>query len=175
MKRTPLLITISIVSAALLGVCYIPLPHHIDCAFEIRPSEAGAMYAGTAGRIKEIRKQPGDPVEVDDVIVELENMDLRIRLADLQGEETVAKVKLAWRPSFCPPSRATSASGWTENRMISLVTASDPSQYGAPEARMMSASGLAPREWTPSCRGCRPTRVNHPVSLRSRSIRSACH
>ena len=51
-KRTPLLITLGIVAAVIAAVCYIPLPHHIDCAFEIRPSEAGAVYAGTPGRIE---------------------------------------------------------------------------------------------------------------------------
>ncbi len=51
-KRTPLLITVGIVGAVIAGVCYIPLPHHIDCAFEVRPSEAGAVYAGTPGRIE---------------------------------------------------------------------------------------------------------------------------
>ena len=75
------------------AVCYIPLPHHIDCAFEIRPSQAGAVYAGVPGRIdwtivtQKIVK-PGDPIAV------LKNPDLEIRLADLKGEGASSKVKL---------------------------------------------------------------------------------
>ena len=92
-KRTPLLITLGVVGAAIAGVCYIPLPHHIDCAFEIRPSEAGTVYAGTAGRVA-WTVRPGDEVKVDDPLAILVNPDLEIRLADLSGEEKVAEVQL---------------------------------------------------------------------------------
>ncbi len=92
-KRTPLLITISVVGAVIAGVCYIPLPHHVDCAFEIRPNQAGVVYAGSPGRI-EWTVSPGDKVEVNDKIAVLRNPDLEIRLAELKGEELVAKVKL---------------------------------------------------------------------------------
>ncbi|MCG8650474.1 MAG: hemolysin D [Pirellulales bacterium] len=92
-KRTPLLITVGIVGAVIAGVCYIPLPHHIDCAFEVRPSEAGAVYAGTAGRI-EWTVKPGDHVDAGDPIVRMTNPDLDIRLAELKGEEAIAQVRL---------------------------------------------------------------------------------
>ncbi len=92
-KRTPLLITLSVVGAAIAGVCYVPLPHHIDCAFEIRSSEAGIVYAGTGGTIQ-WSVQPGDEVNVGDPIMILRNPDLEIRLADLSAEETIAQVRL---------------------------------------------------------------------------------
>jgi putative peptide zinc metalloprotease protein len=92
-KRTPLLITLGIVGAIIVGVCYIPLPHHIDCAFEVRPSEAGAVYAGTPGRI-EWSVEPKTMVSLNDPIAVLKNPDLEIRLADLRGEEQVAKLQL---------------------------------------------------------------------------------
>ncbi len=75
------------------AVCYIPLPHHIDCAFEMRPSEAGAVYAGTPGRI-EWTVEPKTSVSVGDPIAVLKNPDLEIRLADLRGEEQVAELQL---------------------------------------------------------------------------------
>ncbi len=102
-KRTPLLITVGIVGAVIVGVCYIPLPHHIDCAFEVRPSEAGAVYAGTPGRI-EWTVEPKTLVNVDDPIAILKNPDLEIRLADLQGEEQVAKLKLN-KPEHAKPQQ----------------------------------------------------------------------
>ena len=67
-KRTPLLITLGIFGCRhCRRVCYIPLPHHIDCAFEVRPSEAGAVYAGSPGRIEwtvepKDTGQSGDPI-----------------------------------------------------------------------------------------------------------------
>ncbi len=92
-KRTPLLITVSIVGAIIAGVCYIPLPHHIDCAFEIRPQHAGAVYAGTSGRIVETVK-PGVLVQEGDMIARLDNPDLELRLAELEGEEAIARAQL---------------------------------------------------------------------------------
>ena len=65
----------------------------MDCALEIRPSQAGAVYAGTPGRIV-WTVQPGTEVRVGDKIAILENPDLQIRLADYRGEEEVETVKL---------------------------------------------------------------------------------
>lgn len=91
-KRTPLLITVTIFASLVAGVCYIPLPHHIDCAFEIRPNQAGAVYAGTSGRIVRTMS-PGKEVQEGDTIALLDNPDLRLRLAELKGEEEVARAQ----------------------------------------------------------------------------------
>ena len=93
-KRTPLLITLGVVGAVIAAVCYIPLPHHIDCAFEIQPSEAGAVYAGSPGMIVDTVK-PGTEVREGDPIATLKNPDLEIRLADLKGEEEIAELQLS--------------------------------------------------------------------------------
>lgn len=92
-KRTPLLISLGILATVIAGVCYIPLPHHIDCAFEVQPSHAGAVYAGTPGRIQ-WAIEPKASVKSGDPIVQLKNPDLEIRLADLKGQEAVAEVQL---------------------------------------------------------------------------------
>lgn len=92
-KRTPVLISLGIAAVVIAGVCYVPLPHHIDCAFEVHPSQAGVVYAGTPGRIK-WTVSPHDLVEEGDPIAELENPDLEIRLADLKGREEIAGVQL---------------------------------------------------------------------------------
>ena len=92
-KRLRVLVSLAILGAILAGVAYIPFPHHIDCALEIRPSEAGAVYAGAPGRIV-WAIEPGVAVKEGDKIAELENPDLEIRLADLEGERTVAEVQL---------------------------------------------------------------------------------
>ncbi|KAA1261405.1 putative peptide zinc metalloprotease protein YydH [Rubripirellula obstinata] len=92
-KRKPLLTSLAIFAAIIAGVCYIPLPHHIDCAFEVRPSEAGSVYAGAPGRI-EWTVDPKAIVRQGDPIAVLKNPDLEIQLAQLRGEETVSQVKL---------------------------------------------------------------------------------
>ena len=93
-KRGPVLTTLGIFGVVIAAVCYIPLPHHIDCAFEVRPSQAGMVYAGTPGRIK-WTVEPKTFVQAGERIAELENPDLEIRLADLEGEEEIAEIQLA--------------------------------------------------------------------------------
>ncbi len=92
-KRKHLLTTLAIAGVVLAAVCYVPLPHHVDCAFEIRPSEAGAVYAGTGGQL--VRAvTPGTQVNEGDTVAVLQNPDLQIRWAELKGEEQVAEVQL---------------------------------------------------------------------------------
>jgi len=93
-KRTPVLVSLAIAAVVIAGVCYVPLPYHIDCAFEVHPSQAGTVYAGTPGRIK-WTVQPNELVEVGDHIAVLENPDLQIRLAELKGREQIAKIQLS--------------------------------------------------------------------------------
>ncbi len=92
-KRPRLLATLGIVAAVLAAVAYIPLPHHIDCAFEIKPRDAGSVYAGTSGRIVSTVK-PGTRVSEGDLVAVLDNPELTIRLADLRGEEKLAQLQL---------------------------------------------------------------------------------
>ena len=92
-KRTPLLITLAVVGSIIAAVCYIPLPHHIDCAFEIRPSKAGTVYAGSQGQI-ESTIEPGTPVNVGDEIAQLRNPDLEIHVAGLRFDEQLALTRL---------------------------------------------------------------------------------
>ncbi|MEM1226791.1 MAG: HlyD family efflux transporter periplasmic adaptor subunit [Planctomycetota bacterium] len=92
-KQKPLLTSLAIAGGVIGAVCYIPLPHHIDAAFEIRPSRAGAVYAGTVGRITDA-VDVGTAVESGEPIARLTNPELEIRMADLRGEERVAEVQL---------------------------------------------------------------------------------
>ena len=92
-KRVPLTITLTVVGVVLAFVCYWPLPHHIDCAFEIQTSEVGRVYAGSSGQIQRT-VMPGVQVNEGDVIAILRNPELEIRLADLEGEEEVALLQL---------------------------------------------------------------------------------
>ncbi|QDS96707.1 Putative peptide zinc metalloprotease protein YydH [Roseimaritima multifibrata] len=84
-KRVPLAITLSVVAAAIGVVCYVPLPHHIDSAFEIQLSETGNVYANTSGILIKAVK-PGDFVKKGDILAVLDNPDLAIEQAEQVGE-----------------------------------------------------------------------------------------
>ena len=93
-KRKPLLTTLAITGAIIAAICYVPLPHTINCAMEIRPKRAGIVYAGTPGRI-EWAVEPRTRVQSGETIAKLVNPDLDIRLLDLQGREKIARAELA--------------------------------------------------------------------------------
>jgi putative peptide zinc metalloprotease protein len=92
-KKVPFLTTLAIAAAAIAAVCYIPIPHRVDCALEIRPSRAGTVYAGVTGRLK-WAASPKAMVRKDETIAVLENPDLDIQLADLKGREEIGLVQL---------------------------------------------------------------------------------
>ncbi len=92
-KRKNVLISLAVVSVVLSAVCMVKLPHHVDCAFEIRPSEAGRVYAGSVGQIVETVR-PGTVVQAGDTIAVLKNPDLEMRMQDLEIEESIASIQL---------------------------------------------------------------------------------
>ena len=93
MKRGRLLASLGIAAAACAAACYIPLPHHVDCAFEIRPARAGSVYAGTPGQIVHTVKA-GTQVKIGDELAVLKNPELEIRLVELEGEFREAEVQM---------------------------------------------------------------------------------
>lgn len=94
-KKGRFAISLGIASAAIAAVCLIPLPYHVDCAFEVEPAkDTLTVYAGSQGRIKEVLVKPGDVVTKDQTLVVLENPELEIQLEMLRGQEKQAKQRL---------------------------------------------------------------------------------
>lgn len=91
-KMPRLAATLGIAGSIIAAVCLIPLPHHVDCAFEVQPVvETEPVYASAQGRLIEMNVEPGDTVEAGDVIAVLENKELDIRLIQLLGDKAVAE------------------------------------------------------------------------------------
>lgn len=93
-KKRPLFVTLAIVGVIVGIVGYVPLPHAVDCALEIRPSRAGTVYAGVPGRLS-WTAEPKSLVRQGDPVAVLVNSQLDIQLADLQGRERISEVQLA--------------------------------------------------------------------------------
>ncbi|XZE53662.1 hemolysin D [Planctomycetaceae bacterium SH139] len=91
-KKGRLAVTLSVVAAIIAAVCFVPLPHHVDCAFQIEPVEAtNTVYAGVQGRIGDVLVKAGTPVIADlDTIAVLENPELMIQLEELRGQKELA-------------------------------------------------------------------------------------
>ncbi|MFN3191344.1 MAG: hemolysin D [Aureliella sp.] len=94
MKRKNVLTSLGIASAAIAGICLIPLPFHVDCAVEIQPQDANQVFAMVPGKLVSLNKRPGDPVEADEVIAQLENDDLKYEQLQAYGELLMAQDRL---------------------------------------------------------------------------------
>ncbi len=95
MKRKNVLTSLAIATAAVAGVCFIPLPYHVDCPVLIDPLEADRVFAMVPGKLVAWHHRPGDRVEADQPIAELENVDLKLQHVRALGEYEIAKRKLA--------------------------------------------------------------------------------
>lgn len=94
MKKPNVLTSLGIAAALVAGICLIPLPFHVDCAVEIQPQNATQVYAMVPGRLVSWNKQPGSRVEVQEVIAQLENDDLRLEKLQADGEYALALQRL---------------------------------------------------------------------------------
>ncbi len=119
-KRFNVAVSLGVVATVVAAVCYIPLPHHVDCAFEIRPGEAGRVYAGSPGQILHT-VSPGDIVQAGDTIAVLKNPDLEMRMQDLEIEEAVARIKLQKLQERIFSDRALAAQLETQREILDSI------------------------------------------------------
>src|SRR5690606_22954396 len=62
--------------------------------FELAPHEAESVYVEVPGQLVELAVKPGDHVRKGDVIARLENLDLKLQIAQLEGERDAYRVQI---------------------------------------------------------------------------------
>jgi putative peptide zinc metalloprotease protein len=95
-KKPRMYASLAGVAALLLGVLFVPLPHRVLCTLEIQPRDAKAVYVDLpeGGRIERVHVRPGQAVEPGALLAELNNVDLDIRIAGLEGQYAQYEAKL---------------------------------------------------------------------------------
>lgn len=93
MKRKNVLTSLAIASAVVTGIVFIPLPYHVDCAVQIEPHNAQQVFAMVPGRLVSWKKRPGDQVQPDEVIAQLDNIDLELQLLRLESDYEMAMTR----------------------------------------------------------------------------------
>lgn len=94
MKRKNVLTSLGVAAAAIVGVCFIPLPYHVDCAVEIQPQNAAQVFAMVPGQLVAWHKKPGDRVELNETIAELTSVDLKLQQVQAESDLKLARYKL---------------------------------------------------------------------------------
>jgi len=82
-KKERLRISLAVVGVVLLAFLFLPLPYRFICTLSVEARDADTVFVEAPGRLVDIRVKPGDPVKKGDLLARLENMDLKIQLADL--------------------------------------------------------------------------------------------
>jgi len=94
MKQKNVLTSLGVAAALIAGILFIPLPFHVDCAVEIQPNDAQQVFAMVPGRLVSWHKQPGERVEKDEAIAQLDNIDLQMQLLEISNEYDLALSRL---------------------------------------------------------------------------------
>jgi putative peptide zinc metalloprotease protein len=90
MKRKNVGTSLAVAGAILAFIIWFPLPFHVKCAVEIQPQDAKQVFAMVPGRLIAWHKQPGDTVEVNETIAELDSLELRAQYAQALADYELA-------------------------------------------------------------------------------------
>ncbi|MFM2093028.1 MAG: putative peptide zinc metalloprotease protein YydH, partial [Planctomycetota bacterium] len=93
-KKPRLYATCGAIVAAVAFVLFVPLPHRVKCAVEIRPRNAQWVYADVPGDLITLAALPGKKVDSGETLFELENLDLQREVKDLEGQLVDAQAEL---------------------------------------------------------------------------------
>ncbi len=85
-KRYRAMASLAVVAALVAVFLFVPLPFHITCSFDVKPRDAKTVYAAVDGRIEQVDVVPGQAVAQGERLALLENVELRLHLAQLDGE-----------------------------------------------------------------------------------------
>lgn len=101
-KKPRFYTSLGVAAAALLLFCFLPLPHSVICPLELQARDAHPVYVDVAGELKEIFVKAGERVDAGQPLAQLENLDLNLEVAKLDGgiKEYEAKEKSLLPQSF---------------------------------------------------------------------------
>ncbi len=90
MKRKNVLTSLTVAAAIVAAIVFVPFPFHVDCAVEIQPQNASQVFAMVPGKLTSWNKRPGDTVQAEETIAELESLDLKIQKLKADSEFEIA-------------------------------------------------------------------------------------
>ena len=92
-KRKNLQVTLLVMAAVTLAIFAVPLPYRVICTLEVRARDAQPVYVTVGGTLLSAPEM-GTHVNEGDLLAEIDNPDLEMEVADLQGQVAAASVKL---------------------------------------------------------------------------------
>ncbi len=104
-KKPRFYISLSVLTVLLAAFFFLPLPHSFICPLEIQPRGADPVWVHVPGRLVEIDVKAGQQVGKNQLLARLENIDLDLEIAKLQGglDENQKKLQNLIAQSFLDP------------------------------------------------------------------------
>ena len=83
-------------AAVVAAVLLVPLPHNVMSTLEIQPRDALPVYVDVTngGQLVEVDVKPGEHVVKGQTLARLQNIDLELEIAKLDGEQKQHSVQL---------------------------------------------------------------------------------
>jgi putative peptide zinc metalloprotease protein len=86
-------ISLALLAAAVSALFLVPLPSRVWAPFELQPHDAASVYVEVPGQLVKVHVKPGQRVEEGDPLVDLENLDLELEVAQLRGQRDSLAVR----------------------------------------------------------------------------------
>lgn len=87
--------TLIVIFGAIIGIGFIPLPHHVYCPLEVQARNAEWVYVKVDGILDKVLVHPGDQVTEGQLLAQLRSIDVDLSIAQLVGQRDVLQTKLA--------------------------------------------------------------------------------
>ena len=94
-KSLNITVTAGVVAVIAAAICFIPLPQRVWCPAELRPRGEETVYVTVDGRLEEILVEANDRVAEGDELAKFSNVDLELQIAELEGQESGYRARLA--------------------------------------------------------------------------------
>ena len=94
-KSLNMTITGVVVALIAAAICFIPLPQRVWCPAELRPRGEETVYVTVDGRLEDIFVEANDRVAKGDELATFSNIDLELQIAELEGQESGYRARLA--------------------------------------------------------------------------------
>jgi putative peptide zinc metalloprotease protein len=94
-KKPHFYTTLGVLTAAALAFCFLPLPHSVICTLELQARDAHPVYVDVAGNLTALDVKAGQQVAEGQPLAQLQNLDLDLEVAKLQGSVDEYRMKLA--------------------------------------------------------------------------------
>jgi len=92
--RTRALISFAILGAVVAAIAFVPLPHRVYGTLELEPHGAENVYVSVPGALQPVKIKVGQKVTKGTILGQLENVDLKLAVAELTGRRNVLQTQV---------------------------------------------------------------------------------